>query len=74
MMEADLNEKQELLCSVFPEKIIFDKNEYRTPKLNEAVELLCNVTKDCSEQKKDFKAKMLRSPIGWKQVFKSRTF
>jgi site-specific DNA recombinase len=51
-IDADLDGKQNLLCSIFPEKIIFDKNECRTPKLNEAVSLILNTAKDLMSKKK----------------------
>jgi len=30
-----LSKKRELIGSIFPEKIVFDGKEYRTPRLNE---------------------------------------
>lgn len=38
---ADITAKQLLVGSIFSEKLIFENNQYRTPKLNEAVELMC---------------------------------
>ncbi len=38
--EADLDTKQAIVCSVFAEKLVYNKNESRTPKLNEAVSLI----------------------------------
>ncbi len=49
--EADLDTKQAIVCSVFAEKLVYDKNECRTPKLNEAVSLLLNISKDYSPNK-----------------------
>ncbi len=36
--------KQRIVSSVFPEKLTFENNEYRTPKINRAVLLLCRVS------------------------------
>jgi site-specific DNA recombinase len=33
-------EKRKIIGSIYPEKLIFDGNEYRTPRLNEAVRLI----------------------------------
>ena len=49
--EADLDTKQAIVCSVFAEKLVYNKNESRTPKLNEAVSLLLNISKDYSQKK-----------------------
>lgn len=38
---ADIQTKQKIISSVFPEKLIYDKNKYRTVYIEEAVELLC---------------------------------
>lgn len=35
-MNADLKTKQQIVGSIFPEKLIFDNNQYRTPKLLKA--------------------------------------
>lgn len=34
---VDLDGKKRILCSIFPENLIFEKNRYRTPKLNELI-------------------------------------
>lgn len=38
--EANVEMRQKIVGSVFPEKLIFEKNAYRTPKLNEIVEAI----------------------------------
>ena len=43
--------KQKIIGSVFPEKLYFQNNEYRTTKLNKAVELLCKTDKALSQKK-----------------------
>lgn len=43
---ADITTKQQIISSIFPEKLIFEKNNCRTAKIEEAVTLLCLNTKD----------------------------
>jgi site-specific DNA recombinase len=61
--------KQKIIGSVFPEKLYFQDNEYRTTKLNEAVELLCKTDKGLDKKKggkkTDFSESSLRvGPLG----------
>ena len=37
---ADLAVKQQIISSMYPEKLIFENNEYRTPRINEVVKLI----------------------------------
>ncbi|KGO95042.1 resolvase [Flavobacterium subsaxonicum WB 4.1-42 = DSM 21790] len=41
-----LSKKRELIGSIFPEKIVFDGKEYRTPRLNEAARLIYMINND----------------------------
>jgi site-specific DNA recombinase len=43
--KASVNIKQKLLSSIFNEKLIFDGEKYRTPKLNKGIELITNTVK-----------------------------
>jgi hypothetical protein len=43
--KASVNIKQKLLNSIFKEKLIFDGEKYRTPKLNKGIELITNTVK-----------------------------
>ncbi len=49
-MSANLDIKQEIISSIYSEKFIFDKKEYRTPKVNEAVSFILNTAKDCNKK------------------------
>ena len=49
--KASLNEKQLIIGSVFPEKLIFEKNHFRTKRLNEAVVLMSLNHNDLSQKK-----------------------
>lgn len=40
---ATITEKREIVCSIYPEKLTFDGFNYRTPRLNEAVRLICSL-------------------------------
>jgi len=38
--EAELEVKQQMISSIYPFKLIYEKNQYRTPKKNEVLELI----------------------------------
>lgn len=59
--DSDTAIKQRIIGSVFPEKLIFENNEYRTPKINEVVSLICNVGAGL-ESKKKGKAALINKP------------
>lgn len=42
-VKSSVLKKRQIISSMFPEKLIFTKNGYRTPMLNEAVRLIFNV-------------------------------
>lgn len=44
--EAGLAAKRQIIGSIFPEKLIFEKNSYRTTRRNEVIELICRTAKD----------------------------
>jgi site-specific DNA recombinase len=48
---GDLKIKKQIVGSIFPEKLIFNVNQYRTARVNEAVKLIYNVGKGFSENK-----------------------
>lgn len=39
--EAEIGLKREIIAAIFPEKLIYDEKGYRTPRMNEGVELMC---------------------------------
>ena len=45
----DTESKKKIIGSIFPEKIYFENNEYRTTKINEIIELLSNDSKGLNE-------------------------
>ncbi len=49
---ATLENKQAILGSIFPEKLIFSENSYRTPESNELIDLLYNVNKAFGDTQK----------------------
>lgn len=49
---ANTEGKQRIIDSVFPEKLIFENNRYRTPRLNKVVSLICNDNKPSKGNKK----------------------
>jgi hypothetical protein len=42
---ADLIGKQQIIGSIFLEKMVFENNSFRTTKVNEVVELICRTSK-----------------------------
>ncbi|HNA14842.1 MAG TPA: recombinase family protein, partial [Cyclobacteriaceae bacterium] len=48
---ATLSEKQLIIGSVFPEKLIFEKDHFRTNRINEAVILMCMKHNDLDPKK-----------------------
>ena len=54
---ATLEGKQKMLGSIFPEKLIFSENSYRTAKPNEVIDLFSNVTKAFGDSEKKKAAK-----------------
>ncbi|PZR22337.1 MAG: hypothetical protein DI539_05870 [Flavobacterium psychrophilum] len=44
--------KRELIGSIFPEKIVFDGKDYRTPRVNEAARLIYMINSDLYSIKK----------------------
>lgn len=49
---ANTEGKQRIIDSVFPEKLIFENNRYRTPRLNKVVSLICTNNKQSKGNKK----------------------
>lgn len=49
---ATLSEKQLIIGSVFPEKLIFEKNHFRTNRVNEAIILMSMKPNDLDQKKK----------------------
>jgi hypothetical protein len=48
---ADNKTKQEIIGSIYPEKVTFDGFRYRTARLNEVLELIYNMDKGFSQNK-----------------------
>ncbi len=53
----DLEGKQQLVGLIFPEKLIFEKNQFRTKHLRKAVELICRKIKGFGGEKKELAIK-----------------
>ena len=49
--KADNKGKREIIGSIYPEKLVFDGFQYRTARLNEAVELIYSLDKGFSQNK-----------------------
>ena len=51
--QADLEQKQKIVGSIFPERLIFEKNQFRTKKMNRVIQLISQNTNEKSKNKKD---------------------
>ncbi|GAA4924699.1 recombinase family protein [Mucilaginibacter defluvii] len=51
-LEGDTSKKRQLIGSMYPEKLCFDGNEYRTAKVNEAARLIYLINSKLDETKK----------------------
>ena len=51
-VERNTITKQRIVGSIFPEKLVFENQKYRTPKMNEAAELICRKDKPLRGDKK----------------------
>lgn len=49
--EATVAQKRQIIGSIYPEKLTFDGFEYRTAKLNEAIQLIYTLDKGLQEIK-----------------------
>ena len=61
---GNIQVKQRIIGSIFPEKLIFEKNNYRTPKVNNVVSLICRASKEASDKKKGTKTITSSSSFG----------
>jgi site-specific DNA recombinase len=71
--DGDLKTKHRIIGSIFPEKLVFNGNNYRTARINEAVELIYNVGQGFSENKNgqtevNFDLSTQVNRIGFEQV------
>jgi site-specific DNA recombinase len=48
---ADIEMKREVISSMYPEKLTFDGFSLRTPRINEAIQLIYSMEKDLIENK-----------------------
>ena len=49
--QADINSKRRIIGSIYPEKLQFENNSYRTTRINEAVLLICKLEAVLGETK-----------------------
>ncbi len=50
---ANLEEKQKIVGLIFPERMVFAKNQFRTNSMSDTVELIALKTKEMCPNKKD---------------------
>ena len=63
-LAADLEGKQRIVGSIFPEKLIFEKNSYGTKKENPVLSLIAAIAKGSSRSKKG-QASKIADLSGW---------
>ena len=51
--KADNKDKREIIGSIYPKKLTFDRFHYRTARLNESVELIYNLGEGLAKMKMD---------------------
>ena len=61
-LAGSTKKKREIIGSIFPEKLCFDKNNSRTARINEAVRLIYTLDKCFSEIKKPDSSRKLPEP------------
>ena len=60
--KGTIMEKREIVCSIYPEKLTFNGFNYRTPRINEAVRLICAMDAGFKERKRDIPVSFLKCP------------
>ena len=61
LREAPVNIRCHIIGSIFPEKIEFDGEKYRTSKMNEVAELIFQSNNELGKQKQDLESTKSRS-------------
>jgi hypothetical protein len=73
--EASTENKQKIIVLNFPEKLIFEKNGFQTPKWNPVLSLIMVESNELQNKKRDnVKNFFMLSPEVHSQGFKPRTF
>ena len=57
---ADTAKKQQMVGVIFPEKLIFENNAFRTKKVNSVIEIICRKIGDCGTNRKGLALKFER--------------
>lgn len=61
--DGDTKRKRTIIGSIYPEKLTFDGFQYRTTRVNEAVELIYTVDAGFGKKKQDKPKKILTCPV-----------
>jgi hypothetical protein len=70
---ADIETKNQIIGSIFPEKLIYENKKYRTAKIEDVVELLCLSGKNWGRVKKESIPFMRCFPLTYTQTHYFRT-
>jgi len=49
--KADVNQKREIIGSIYPEKLVFSENNYRTARINEVAALIYHINSTLPKEK-----------------------
>jgi site-specific DNA recombinase len=49
--KADVNQKCEIIGSIYPEKLVFSENNYQTGRINEVAALICHIYNTLTKEK-----------------------
>jgi|GEM_PF-6895921 len=60
-----LEDTRGLIGSIYPENFSFEENEFRTSRINEAVNLIYLINKEIDKHKKGQRVKKLLCPLWW---------
>ncbi len=58
--KADTEEKQQIISVIFPEKLVFENNAFRTKKINGVIETICRKIEDNGTNRKGLALKFQR--------------
>ena len=51
--EAKVDLKREIVAAIFPEKLVFENEKFRTPKLNEGADVIYQITNQLRQIKNE---------------------
>jgi len=62
--KTDVNQKREIIGSIYPEKLVFSENNYRTARINEVAALIYHINNTLPQKKPELPMNSHQSS-GW---------